>query len=381
MLHFSEQEFASRLDSTIGEIERRGLDGLLCFAQESMYWLTGYDTFGFCFFQCLIVDGGKPVLLTRSADRLQAKITSLIKDVRIWVDDDLANPAADLADLLVARGLRGKRVGVELDTHGLTAFNFLRLQSALEGVVQFVDASDLISRLRLVKSPQELEYVRKAAVLADSALVEAVDLIRPGVDEGEILAAMQGAIFSGGGDYPGNEFIIGSGERALLVRYASGNRQLAISDQLTLEWCGVYRHYHAAMMRTAIVGEPTDLHFRMHEAANEALLNCECQLKVGNTMEAVFDAHANSLDNAGFNASRLNACGYSLGARFTPTWMEREMFRKGATTLLQVGMVMFIHIILVDGDSQTAMTTGRTSIVTDSNPEILSKHGLELVQA
>ena len=101
-------------------------------------------------------------------------------------------------------------------------------------------------------------YVRKAADLADDALDEAHRLVKGGCDEGELLAAMQGSVFRGGGDYPGNEFIVGSGENALLCRYFSGRRKLDLEDQITLEWAGVFRHYHAAMMRTIPVGRVTD---------------------------------------------------------------------------------------------------------------------------
>ena len=381
MLHFSETEFERRRRLLETELEKRGLDGILCFAQESMYWLTGYDTFGFCFFQCLVAGGKQPVLLTRSADRLQARLTSNIGDTRIWVDDDNANPAEDLAELIRECGLFGKNMGIELDTHGLTATNYLRVKERLDGAVNLTDASDLISKLRLVKSGEELNYVRKAAELADDALDAALELIEPGAYEGKILAAMQGVIFAGGGDYPGNEFIIGSGDHALLCRYSAGRRNLGSDDQLTLEWAAAYRHYHAAMMRTAVIGQPRPLHASMHSAGTDALLACEDALKPGATMETVFSAHAHTLDRAGFRSSRLNACGYSLGARFSPSWMEREMFRSGASTVMEPGMTFFIHIIIADGESGTAMTTGRTSIITESGHEKLSRHGLDMIRA
>ena len=61
---------------------------MLLFAQESLFWLTGYDTFGFCLHQCLYVDAdGRMALLTRSADLRQARHTSTIADVRVWADD------------------------------------------------------------------------------------------------------------------------------------------------------------------------------------------------------------------------------------------------------------------------------------------------------
>ena len=354
-------------------------DSMLLFSQESMYWLTGYDTFGFCFFQCLVLGSHRTVLLTRSADRLQARITSNIEDIKVWIDGDDAAPARDLASLVQDMGLSGKRLAVETDTHGLTARNYIALTEAFDGIAEIVDSSDIISKLRLVKSEEELGYVRKAAVLADDALDAAAALIAPGAYEGEILAAMHGAIFSGGGDYPGNEFIIGSGENALLCRYSSGRRKPSSEDQLTLEFAGVYRHYHAALMRTAVIGSPRNMHVAMHSAATDALLRCEECIAPGSQMQDVFKAHAETLDGAGFRSSRLNACGYSLGARFTPTWMEREMFRPDSRTMMEPGMVFFVHIILVDAESGTAMSTGRTSIVTHQGSEQLSRHDLEMI--
>ena len=93
------------------------------------------------------------------------------------------------------------------------------LDSALDGFCRLTDASNLVNRLRVVKSQNELVYVRKAAELANKALDEVNSMVREGCDEGKLLAAMQGAVFRGGGDYPGNEFIIGSVENALLCRY------------------------------------------------------------------------------------------------------------------------------------------------------------------
>ena len=86
-----------------------GLDALLCFKQETMYWLTGYDTFGYCFFQCLVLHAdGRMVLLTRAPDLRQARHTSILEDIRVWVDGEDANPAAELRDLLAGLGLAGR---------------------------------------------------------------------------------------------------------------------------------------------------------------------------------------------------------------------------------------------------------------------------------
>jgi Xaa-Pro dipeptidase len=376
MLHFATSEFDRRMGRTRAEMARRGLDALLLFAPESQYWLTGYDTFGFCFFQCLIVSDGDPVLLTRSADLRQAQLTSTIKDIRIWKDRDGADPTEDLVALLGGMGLAGKRIGWETGTQGLTHLHGARLAARLEGLIE---ASDLMGMLRLVKSPAEIGYVRKAAELGDLAWDAAAARAHAGADEGAILGAMHDAIFTGGGDYPGNEFIIGSGEHALLCRYQSGRRRLAARDQLTLEWAGTYRHYHAANMKTIVIGEPRPQHVAMQAAARDALLACEAALRPGRPMADVFAAHARVLDQAGLSAHRLNACGYSLGPRFSPSWMEAQMFYEGAPAVMQPGMVFFLHMILMDSDSGAAMTLGRTSLVTEAGAEGLSRMPVEMV--
>ncbi len=378
-LHFSDAEFDGRMAKLIAKMEAEKLDAMLLFAQESMYWLTGYDTFGFCFFQCLVVtkDGDK-VLLTRSADQRQAKHTSNIQDIRIWIDRGSASPVLQLKDMLFDMDLLGSRIGIEYDTHGMTGKIALQMQAELNSFADLSDASEVIPQLRTVKSAEEIAHVRKAAELADMAYHAALEEIRPGADEGRILAAMQGAVFEGGGDYPGNEFIIGSGADALLCRYKSGRRTLSGQDQITLEWAGVYRRYHAALMRTVVIGTPTDRHQEMYLAAREALAAVETQLVPGRTFGDVFDAHAERMDAYGMMPHRLNACGYSLGARFTPSWMDAPMAYKGNPAEVKPDMVIFMHMILMDSMTGTAMTLGQTYLTTANEPECLSKLPLDL---
>ncbi|MDH3315889.1 MAG: Xaa-Pro peptidase family protein [Gammaproteobacteria bacterium] len=379
-VHFTREEFNSRRDAAVSAMRSQGLDALLMFRQESMYYLTGYDTFGFCFFQCLVLTAdGRFTLLTRAPDLRQAQHTSILEDIRVWTDAAGRNPADELRDILKEHGLEGRRLGVEYDAYGLTAYNGRRLEVALDGFATLDDASELVSRLRVVKSDAEIEFVCRAAELADDALEAAINLCAAGAFEGDILAAMQGAVFRGGGDYPGNEFIIGSGNDALLCRYFSGRRNLSETDQLTLEHAGVYRHYHAALMRTLLVGEPHAEHLKMHPACVEAMHACIEALKPGRPVGDVFDAHARVLDAAGFKAHRMNACGYSLGATFTPTWMDFPMFYTGNPVLAEPNMVFFIHIILMNSDAGRAMTLGQTVRLTESGCERLSRLPLDLV--
>ena len=379
-IHFHREEFERRVRRLCVALDAQGLDGLLLFKQESMYYLTGYDTFGFCFFQCLYFGAdGRKVLMTRAPDLRQAQHTSTLDDIRVWTDEAGASPALFLRNMLEELGCRNQHLGIELDSYGLTGRNWGAVQSALESFCTLTDASEVVTRLRMVKSQAELLFVEQAAKLADDALDEAVSLARPGENEGRILAGMHSVMFSAGGDYPGNEFIIGSGRDALLCRYHSGRRVLDDKDQLTLEFAGVYRHYHACLMRTLIIGSPCRQQIEMHSVCREALAACLKNVRPSNSMGTVFDAHTEVMDEGGFQAHRLNACGYSLGATFTPTWMDYPMFFHGNSEPIAAGMVLFLHMILMNSEEGYAMTLGETIQVTEAGAVRLSRHGTDLI--
>jgi Xaa-Pro dipeptidase len=379
-LHFSKEEFFQRKTKALKSMKEQNLDALLMFRQESMYWLTGYDTFGYVFFQTLILNkNGDLTLLTRAPDLRQAQNTSNIKDIRIWVDKDGSNPTDDLKIILNELSLKGKKVGIEYEAYGMTGRNALRLNKSLENYCEKEDQSELITKIRVIKSQEEIVYVKKAAQLADRALDEAWKHTKAGASEAKILAEMQKAVLEGGGDYPANEYIIGSGHNALLCRYQSEKRILSKKDQLSIEWAGTYKHYHSAMFRTIPVGKADPKHFKMHEACFEALKNCEKKLIPGNTVGEVFDVHAQTFDNLGYNKARMNACGYSLGSTFSPNWMDWPMLYTSNPYVIQPGNVFFMHMILMDSDNQLAMNLGETYLVTKNGNERLGKQKLDLI--
>ena len=379
-IHFSIKEFNNRKKKVLESMQNEKLDALLMFRQESMYWLTGYDTFGYVYFQCLILTAkGDFILFTRAPDLRQAQNTSIIKDIRIWIDKEKANPAEELKNILSELNLENKTLGVEYDAYGLTGRNSIKLNNALSGSYKLLDKSELVSYFRLIKSNEEIVYVKKAAELADKALEAVWKIAKSGQSESKILAVMQSEIFEGGGDYSANEFIIGSGHNALLCRYQSEKRILSDVDQLTIEWAGTYKHYHSALFRTIPIGKVNPKHIKMHEACLKALSACEDKLKSGNRIGEVFDVHAKTLDRLGYKNCRMNACGYSLGTTFSPNWMDWPMLYTGNPVILSPGMVFFMHMILMDSENQLAMNLGETYLVTNSGNQRIGKKKLDLV--
>jgi len=97
------------------------------------------------------------------------------------------------------------------------------------------------------------------------------------------------------------------------------------------------------------------------------------------TAGEVFDAHAKTFDNLGFNKARMNACGYSLGSTFSPNWMDWPMLYTGNPYKIVPGNVFFMHMILMDSDNNLAMNLGETYLITENGNKRLGKQKLDLV--
>jgi Xaa-Pro dipeptidase len=375
-LHFDREEFAGRVARARAVLRRENLAAILLFAQESHFYLTGYDTSGFVFFQCAVLtaDDGPITLLTRRPDLEQARRTSTMEDIRLWYDAEGADPSKELLAILEEKGLKGVRVGIEMRTFGLTANNYELVRRRLDGWCELVDASHVVRSLRVVKSPAEIAYVRRSAELADGALEAMLAASRPGAFEGAIAAAGARVMLEGGGDPPPSGPVLGSGDRALLVRSATGYRTLDAVDQLTMEFAASYCHYCACLMRTISIGKENEAQRRMFEVTKDALQAMTEAAKPGRPVGEIDDAHRRVYDKAGYGAQRMSACGYSLGATYRPSWMDvPPMLYSGNPLPAAPGMVLFLHAILIDAPKNLAMSLGHTIVIGETGAEVLSK--------
>ena len=379
-LHFSRDEFKRRQAAACREMARQGLDGLLIFRQESMYYLTGYDTGGYSMFQGMyLAQNGRIALLTRTADRIQSRLTSVLKDIRIWYDRDGANPAMDLRDMMQDLGAKGGRVGIECHAYGFTAQRGRMVDAALEGFCRTEDATDLVRLLRLVKSPAELKYVRRAGQLSDEALAVANAMCVPGEHIGAIYGEMMNVIMRGDGDPTASRWPMGAGKDALMVRYHTGHGKVGKQDNAVFEFAASYRHYHAALMHNVITGKPTQRQKDMYEACRMALAACEETLRAGKTVGDIYAAHAKSMTKSGFKKQMLAACGYTLGATYPPSWMDWPMMWADNPQVIESGMVFFMHMILLDDRTGVSMSLGETAIVTKGKCELVNHAPRRLV--
>ena len=372
--HFSREEFSQRQQKTRKHLQNLELDGLLLFKIEDMYWLTGYESDGFCIFGSMFIGTeGALTHLARPADLGNLSYSSICEDVRISPDTEDSTRAEHIKDMLRSLGMEGKKIGIQVDTMGLTPRLFLEISAILDGWCELTVAPDFIRILRLVKSPQELNYFRKAGEVMDIVMDKVIEATYPGAFEGDIYATFYDTLFRLDADLPAHIPPLGSGESALNLRYTTKRKNVSENDQVTLELGLAYRHYHVACMGVVLTGpEINKRHLKMHKTSVTALDEVQAALRPGTTVGELFDIYKETLEEHGEHDAVLTVAGYTMGAMWPPTWMEEPMIFEGNPLVLEENMTFFTHMILNDRETGLSMAVGETAIVTKDAPEIIT---------
>ena len=372
--HFSREEFSQRQQKTRKHLQNLELDGLLLFKIEDMYWLTGYESDGFCIFGSMFIGtDGTLTHLARPADLGNLSYSSICEDVRISPDTEDSTRAEHIKDMLRSLGMEGKKIGIQVDTMGLTPRLFLEISAILDGWCELTVAPDFIRILRLVKSPQELNYFRKAGEVMDIVMDKVIEATYPGAFEGDIYATFYDTLFRLDADLPAHIPPLGSGESALNLRYTTKRKNVSENDQVTLELGLAYRHYHVACMGVVLTGpEINKRHLKMHKTSVTALDEVQAALRPGTTVGELFDIYKETLEEHGEHDAVLTVAGYTMGAMWPPTWMEEPMIFEGNPLVLEENMTFFTHMILNDRETGLSMAVGETAIVTKDAPEIIT---------
>jgi len=372
--HFSREEFSQRQQKTRKHLQKLELDGLLLFKIEDMYWLTGYESDGFCIFGSMFIGtDGTLTHLARPADLGNLSYSSICEDVRISPDTENSTRAEHIKDMLRSLGMEGKKIGIQVDTMGLTPRLFLEISEILDGWCELTVAPDFIRILRLVKSPQELNYFRKAGEVMDIVMDKVIEATYPGAFEGDIYATFYDTLFRLDADLPAHIPPLGSGDSALNLRYTTKRKNVSENDQVTLELGLAYRHYHVACMGVVLTGpEINNRHLKMHKTSVTALDEVQTALRPGTTVGELFDIYKETLEEHGEHDAVLTVAGYTMGAMWPPTWMEEPMIFEGNPLVLEENMTFFTHMILNDRETGLSMAVGETAIVTKDAPEIIT---------
>ncbi len=367
---FPRADYLERVGKVQAALKQRGLDALLAFQPESVTWLTGFFTRGYSTFQFAAIPAeGEPGVFCRDVAEYYLDRTCVFADRALWADgeDRLAGALAFLRRKLGARA----RCAIEKSAWQLTAERWDALKERMTGF-ELVDAGDLVGRLRLVKSPAEIAYQRRAGKAAEAGMEAGIAAAKPGASERDMAAEIAAAMIRAGSDVPGPG-PLASGERASHLHGGYSDRVLAQGDTIQLECTPAVRHYHARFWRTLKVGAATPAEYAK-AAALLAIQDRALREVAPGVAATVPDAiYRDGVVGAGLRKSYTNKTFYSIGLMLPPTGGEALEAAPGADWHFAPGMVFHTYIF---ADS---FGFSETIAITDSGYDRLTNFRRELI--
>ena len=346
-LKFTRDEFAGRLARTRQAMAAKGLDLLIVSDPSNMAWLTGYDGWSFYVHQAVIVPAsGEPLWFGRGQDAAGARRTTWLAGDDIvgyadhYVQSSERHPMDFLAEVLAARGWDRLAIGVEMDNYWFSAAAFASLSKHLPNA-RFADATALVNWQRAVKSPAEIDYMRKAARIVEAMHARIVDKVEVGMRKCDLVAEILDAGTRGvdgiGGDYPAIVPLLPSGADAAAPHLTWDDKPMQPGEGTFFEIAGCYNRYHCPLSRTVFLGKPTQAFLDAEKATLEGMDAGLAAVRPGNTCEDIANAFFAVLKKYGI--VKDNRTGYSIGLSYPPDWGERTMsLRPGDRTELKPGM-------------------------------------------
>ena len=374
-LHFSVEEYRSRLTRTQAEMQRSGLDALLLHQPENIAWLGGFWHDGFFAYHSLIVPAdGDPILIERALEDPVAQELSWVADRRGYYDGEDAEALAAAA--LVEVTTAGARIGVELDSAFLPVTRYRRL-SALLAARDLLGHNDIVEELRQIKSAQEISYIRTAGRIASAAVTAGLQAAHVGATELDVAAAVAKAQADHGHDsfFGGLGGTICSGWRTIQLHGQQTGRTLEAGDRLRLELPGIHRQYWAKQMRSTMLGRPDDDLLRAHEVLRVAQDSAIAAMGPGVPAAHIAELCRRPVLDAQLVERYENRVGYGLGLQFHPTSGDFALDIDHRTSRkLESGMVF--HMLLFAAGAAISETV----VVTDDGCDVLTSGDRSLPQ-
>ena len=366
---FPPEEFARRQAALRERMATRGIDLYLSSGPENVFYLSGQQTPGYYTFQCLAIPAsGEPFHVLRGLEAMNARANTYLADISGYPDD--ANPAAAVAQVLAARGWKGKRVAIDQNAWFLTVNLHQRLTKEFGPLL---DASGLVEELRRVKSPIELRQMEQAARANDAGMQAGLEVTRAGASENDIAAAIMAASIKAGSEYVGMEPFVTSGPRSGIPHTTWRRRRIGPGDVVILETSACYNRYHAALYRTVAIGKIPDRARDMYRVCEEGLAAAMAELRPGRTCADVHQAAQGVIDRHGYTFGYRKRTGYSIGISFAPDWGEGNILSlyRGVDVALAPGMVFHVPITLREY-AQWTVAVSETVLVTPDGGRRLS---------
>lgn len=345
-LGFPESEYRRRYELVMDRMREAKLDAMLVKNPENICYLTGYETPGHYNYHALLLSADEPLMVMRRFE--EANIEEFSWLTRVVTIEDHEHPAEVAARTLEKMGFADKRIGYEqgINKGGLyCSIDEHEVLRASLPKAKFVDATTVAAGARVIKSVLELDMMREAARIAETAVEAGVEVIQSGCTENEIAAEVYRTAILEGSDYPSLPPFVLAGERTSVPHATWRGRKVNPGDPVYFEVSAIRYRYNAAVMRTVSLGEPTPRVRAMSDAMLEALDAGLDAVKPGVTGETVNDVIIDVVEKHGFGGEYFtHHAGYSIGLSFPPGWGEGHVMdiRRGEHKTLQPNMTFHI---------------------------------------
>ncbi len=341
---FASSEFESRHDNVRAAMDEAGIDLLLVLAPAHIFYLIGTAAKGYQEFQVLFFprEHGPLTLLTRLSEVPLFQAESLAEDIAGWGGREPEDPIAAVKRIMEGKGYLGRRVGLEVPAYYIHPYDYQKLADLL-GDSLVMDATTLIGNVKLVKSPAEIDYVRKAADLLDGAMETCCESIAEGKTERQVSADIHHALMASGSDIPSSPMNFLTGPRTAFAHGEPSDRVIEPGDFMHIQFGAHYRRYCVTIGRQLCLGEPTRRMRDVYQVVRDAGDACMAEMRAGVPATHPHEAAKRVIADAGLDAYRLHMTGYGVGAAFPPSWVEPLIMDGGSTYTLEAGMVIAVE--------------------------------------
>ncbi|MCP4979290.1 MAG: aminopeptidase P family protein [Gammaproteobacteria bacterium] len=341
---FAKDEFESRQRKVREAMANAGIELLLVIAPVHINYLIGATAKGYQEFQVLFfpLDPGTLVIQSRLPEAPMLLADSLVDEVRGWGGREPEDPIEVFGEILQAKGYQGLRTGLEVPNYYLHPHHYNQLVDLL-GDDLIMDATDLIGNIKLVKSPVEIDYVRKAGAMLDQGMETCIASIAAGKTERAISADIHHTLLAAGSDIQASPMNFLSGPRSAFAHGEPSDRMLDSGDFMHIQFGAHYRRYCVTIGRQLCLGEPTRRMREVYQVVRDAGDACMAEMRAGVPATVPHEIAKRIIADGGLDAYRLHMTGYAVGAAFAPSWIEPLIMDAGCDYTLEAGMVIAVE--------------------------------------
>ena len=341
---FPREELDARLAAVRARLDADDLDGIVISVPENIYYLTGLDHWGFFACHLLIVArDGEMVLTCRAMEGIT--VGNQVRNAVFLGHSDTEDVADYAVQAMRQAGLQGGRIGMEMQSLFLTPRIADEIRERAPGVA-WQEASGLVDALRLVKSPLEMDYTRRAAKAADAGTLAGIEAIRDGASDYEVAAECQRAMTLAGSEYPGFGPFVRPTSRLGEEHTTWRGDVFHDGDAVFLELAGAYRKYQAPMGRLVYVGHAPQGAEASARLAIDGMEAICAAIRPGARAGDAYLAWHEVAAAAGLADYHRHHCGYLVSIGFPPSWTGGSKvvgLAPGSELELKVGMTFHAH--------------------------------------